>query len=228
MMIRTAETGIDASTFASVHPSVLPLTCPGGEHRLLWAVPGAFAICADNGHNAAVWKVVTRPGDLVSSLVAEWSAVSRLLAETLVRLRKPEQEPAPAEPAVPSQDELGALVSLGALAALAVPAPTETTRGQLADYPRGVNGAYRKGPEDWSSCLPVADIRKGIEASRADRTTLWKAFRVRHPHAPAIISQLLGCSLHSVHLVDRGERVVTYEVGLRLRAIMARTTHVTP
>jgi hypothetical protein len=222
MINQTAVTGLDASTFASVPPSVLPLTCPGGEHRLLWAVPGAFAICANNGHNAAVWKLVTRPGDLVSSLVAEWSAVSRLLAETLVRLRAPEPEPAPAEPAVPSQDELGAL------AALAVPVPTETTRGQSANYPRGVNGAYLKGTEDWSPCSPLAGIRKGIEASRADRTTLWKAFRVRHPHVPAIIAQLVGCSPPFVYLYDRGERVVTHEVGLRLRAIMARTTHVTP
>jgi hypothetical protein len=217
-MIRTAETGIDASTFAAVHPSVLPLTCPGGEHRLLWAVPGAFAICADNGHNAAVWKVVTRPGDLVSSLVAEWSAVSRLLAETLVRLRAPEQEPAPAEPAVLTQAELD---ELAAVSARAVTVSAETARGQSADYPRGVNGAYRKGTEDWSPCSPLAGIRKGIEASRENRIILWKAFRARHPHAPDIIAPLVGCSPPFVHLYDRGDRIVPHEVGLRLRAIMA-------
>ena len=211
----TGVTGLDASAFASVPPSVLPLTCPGGEHRLQWAIPGAIAICAGNGHTAAVWKVVTRPGDLVSSLVAEWCASSRLLAETLVRLRTPEQEPAPAKATVPSQDELD---GIAALSARAVPVPTMTTR---TAHPRHQHGAFRTGPEPWWPDRPLSDIRKGIEASREARTILWKAFRARHPHAPAIISQLLGCSLHSVHQVDRGERVVTYEVAVRLQAIMA-------
>lgn len=214
----TGVTGLDASAFASVPPSVLPLTCPGGEHRLQWAIPGAIAICAGNGHTAAVWTVVTRPGELVSSLVAEWSASSRLLAETLVQLRTAEQEPAPAKPTVPSQDELD---GIAALSARAVPVPTMATR---TAHPRHQHGAFRKGPEPWWPDRPLSDIRKGIEASREARTLLWKAFRVRHPHDPAVISQMLGTSPPCVHLFDRGDRIVTYEVVLRVESIMAMTT----
>lgn len=219
----TAVTGLDALTSAAVPPSVMPLTCPGGEHLLQWVIPGEIAICSGDGHKSAVWKVVLRRGMLVTQLVAEWSPTTRLLAETLLLLRSTEREPAPARPAILTQDELEELGSLGArsVPVFAMPVPAVTTRGQPADYPRGVNGAYRKGPEPWWAERSLSDIRNGIEASRGDRTILWKAFRARHPHAPAIISQLLGCSLHSVHQVDRGERVVTYEVALRLQAIMA-------
>ena len=224
----TAVTGLDALTSAAVPPSVMPLTCPGGEHLLHWVIPGEIAICSGDGHKSAVWKVVLRRGMLVTQLVAEWSPTTRLLAETLLLLRAPEREPeparpAPARPAILTQDELEELGSLGArsVPVFAMTVPAVTTRGQPADYPRGVNGAYRKGPEPWWAERSLSDIRNGIEASRGDRTILWKAFRARHPHAPAIISQLLGCSLHSVHQVDRGERVVTYEVALRLQAIMA-------
>ena len=218
MNTRPAAAGLTGLAALTPAPAVVPLTCPGGEHLLTWAIPGVIAICDGDGHKAAVWRVTHRRGLLVPALVAEWSPTTRLLAETLVHRRSAERESVPAgiDGTAGTAGADGADGADGTPEAGTVPAVTV----RIAN-PRGVNVLHRTTGDSRGADRPLRDIRNGIEASRGDRTALWKAFRARHPHAPAIISQLLGCSLHAVHQVDRGERVVTYEVAMRLQAIMA-------